>query len=430
MGSMNIVNNVVVRFILTLVFYVTFLLSLDIFPSKYLFLIFSIGVYLVNRPVFMLSPRNIIFAYYFLWFGLAPIFADRYDYLDYGNNIIRQSYIYLSSSFITMILISMFVENKYEKKLSSIVMDYNGLKVSNRKLFFTFIASFIFFVLYLINTGGVGYWIENIDRAFLTRQGAGIYYLGFSLFFPLLIFFVRLKYKSLLLLIFLSVLVISLSPFIGSKQKIIYCFLLLFSTFILRRKLTLSNSLMVIFPAVSLFLLGNYFRNFSWMTLSDVASYSFNYFDTLDSLLLFLYNRHYPFEIISIGLPLNKVVNLYTGGDEFFDISAYYTNIYFPEAWNIRATVQFPVEVDLFLSFGFWIGLIPLGVFTGIYSLVFVKMLSSTRVVYGFIWFNLFFYLLSHMRGGLFIWTDLYLYPYLILVYFLFREVKVNVRNE
>ncbi len=53
------------------------------------------------------------------------------------------------------------------------------------------------------------------------------------------------------------------------------------------------------------------------MTLSDVASYSFNYFDTLDSLLLFLYNRHYPFEIMSVGLPLNKIVNLYTGGDEF-----------------------------------------------------------------------------------------------------------------
>ncbi|WP_227504335.1 hypothetical protein [Acinetobacter baumannii] len=187
---------------------------------------------------------------------------------------------------------------------------------------------------------------------------------------------------------------------------------------------------MIGLPTIFLFVLGNYFRNVSWMTLSDVASYSFNYFDTLDSLLLFLYNRHYPFEIMSVGLPLNKIVNLYTGGDEFFDVSAYYTNIYFPDAWNIRATVQFPVEVDLFLSFGFWVGLIPLGIFVGIYSLIFIKMLSSEKIVYGFIWFNLFFYLLSHMRGGLFIWTDLYLYPYLILVYFLFKEVKVNVPKK
>lgn len=427
---MNIINNIVVKFFLTIVFYIIFLLTLDIFPNKHLFAIFSFSVYLLNRPTFILSPRNMIFIYYFLWFGLAPIFADRYNYLDYSDNIVYKSYVYLSSSFITMILVSMCIETKYEKKFSFIKVDYSNVRIDGKKLTFTFIFSFLFFLLYLFNTGGFSYWIANIDRAFLTRQGAGVYYLGFSLFFPVFIFFTRFKYKNLILLSTLSLLVIALSPFIGSKQKIIYCFLLLFSSLILRRKLTLSNSLMIGLPTIFLFVLGNYFRNVSWMTLSDVASYSFNYFDTLDSLLLFLYNRHYPFEIMSIGLPLNKIVNLYTGGDEFFDVSAYYTNIYFPDAWNIRATVQFPVEVDLFLSFGFWVGLIPLGIFVGIYSLIFIKMLSSEKIVYGFIWFNLFFYLLSHMRGGLFIWTDLYLYPYLILVYFLFKEVKVNVPKK
>ncbi len=88
-----------------------------------------------------------------------------------------------------------------------------------KKLTFTFIFSFLFFLLYLFNTGGFSYWIANIDRAFLTRQGAGVYYLGFSLFFPVFIFFTRFKYKNLILLSTLSLLVIALSPFIGSKQK-------------------------------------------------------------------------------------------------------------------------------------------------------------------------------------------------------------------
>ncbi|HFF5319571.1 TPA: hypothetical protein ACGDT1_001680, partial [Acinetobacter baumannii] len=67
---MNIINNIVVKFFLTIVFYIIFLLTLDIFPNKHLFAIFSFSVYLLNRPTFILSPRNMIFIYYFLWFGL------------------------------------------------------------------------------------------------------------------------------------------------------------------------------------------------------------------------------------------------------------------------------------------------------------------------------------------------------------------------
>lgn len=417
-------NEVIFKTVINIFLCLLYVVLLSIAPMKWNFLIFSILVYLVNKPKYILSPRNIVFGYYFLWFGLAPIFAERYKFIDYSDLVVIKSNILISVTYIVCITVSMFIETKYEKNIcvnsKGRVNKINGSILSLLGLF-----SFVLFCLYIAKSGGFIYWLNNLDRAFLTRGGAGQYYLGFILLFPLFIYFIRLKYyDSKLLLILLGGLILALSPFIGSKQKIIYCFMLLFSSHILKSKMNLMSVLYVSIPVVSLFVLGNYFRNSSWMKMEDIFAYSFNYFDTYDSLLLFLNNKHQPLEIMSVIIPFNKISNLFTGRDDFFDLSAYYTNIYFPEAWSIRATVQFPIEVDLYLSFGYWFGLLPLVFFIAIYSVVYIKMLSSKKVVFGFIWFYLFFYLLSHLRGGLVLWTDIYVYPYLIFSYFLFKKVE------
>lgn len=405
-----------------------FCLSLYLVSTKWNFAIFSLLVFLVNKPKYLLSPRNIIFAYYFIWFGLAPILANRYSFLNYNDAVVVNANLMLFITYTLSITVSMLIETKFEK------YDYNRIykvdNISNFSIVILIALSLIFFLLYVFNTGGVAHWVNNLDRAFLTREGAGLYYLGFILIFPLLVYFLKLKYNtSNIVILYLILLILALSPFIGSKQKIIYCFLLIFSSFILKSRMKVITALYVMIPVISLFVLGNYFRNSSWMKLDDVLAYSFNYFDTFDSLLLFLYNNHQPLEVISVLMPFNKISNLFTGRDDFFDLSAYYTNIYFPEAWGIRATVQFPIEVDLYLSFGYWFGLLPLIFFISLYSIVFVKMLSSKKIIFGFIWFYLFFYLLSHLRGGLFLWTDIYVYPYLIIIYLLFKKVNYNEVN-
>lgn len=424
-------EEVVLKIFINISLTFVYLILLYLSPTKWFFLIFSILIYICNRPKYILSPRNIVFGYYCLWFGFAPIFADRYSSINYNDVVVINANIFLFITYVVCMSVSMIIETKFEKKeYKRIDVNKEAIGITAKGLILLGSGSLLFFLLYIINTGGISHWLNNLDRAFLTREGAGVYYLGFILIFPLFLYFIRIKFpKSKTVLLYLIVLILVLSPFIGSKQKIIYCFLLIFTSYIIHSKMKLASALYVMIPVVSLFVLGNYFRNSSWMKFDDILAYSFNYFDTYDSLLLFLNNKHQPLEIISVILPLNKIYNFFTGKDEFFDLSAYYTNLYFPDAWRIRATVQFPIEVDLYLSFGYWFGLLPLIFFIASYSIIFIKMLSSRKLVFGFIWFYLFFYLLSHLRGGLFLWTDIYVYPYLIFVYLLFRKVRYNEIN-
>ncbi|UJZ94576.1 hypothetical protein IHC87_04205 [Photobacterium damselae subsp. damselae] len=166
------------------------------------------------------------------------------------------------------------------------------------------------------------------------------------------------------------------------------------------------------------------------MTSNDILAYSLNYFDTYDSLKMVLKDYH-AFDFFSFLLPFNKILNLFSGGDDFFDISAYLTNIYFPHAWNIRATVQYPIEVDLYLSFGYWLGLPFMVIFMLIYIVVYNLAMKSIYPIVIFIWFYLFIYILSHLRGGIILWTDLYTYPYLITLFIVYRKklfmlIKIN----
>ncbi|UJZ94575.1 hypothetical protein IHC87_04200 [Photobacterium damselae subsp. damselae] len=176
----------------------------------------------MSKPKFILSPRCIVFTYYFLWFGLAPLYAERYREIDFSNVLDVSSFFYLLTSYTLLMVICTLCESEDEKT------NHSKIEV-NINLSPIFIFVLVSFVLYLLNTGGVSHWLNNIDRAFLTRSGAGLYYLMFILTLPIYLFFAGVKYKGKSrIIIFLCMIVLLLSPFIGSKQKIIYMFLVLF----------------------------------------------------------------------------------------------------------------------------------------------------------------------------------------------------------
>lgn len=407
-----------IKILIILALYILYILLNSIFPNVIWFSFFSLLVFLISKPIFLLSPKSIIFAYYFLWFGLAPIFAERYNNINHIDHVFFMAYLFLSTSYVTLIIVcEMFVDEF--KYLNLKIKKIHGASL---KLIYIFsLFTFLFLFLYIQTTGGISYWLQNLDRAFLTRQGAGAYYLGFSLLLPVVLFLFGIKFKSIWPILILAAIVLALSPFIGSKQKIIIMFLTLFIPKIYLNKLNIKNMTLFLVPVILLFILGNYFRNSSWMGFSDILAYSLNYFDTLDSLFIVLKDYN-SFDVMTFLLPFNKIYNLLNGSDEFFDLSAYLTAIYFSHAWDIRATVQFPIEVDLYLSFGYWFGLPFLFIFCMSYCLVYKKSLSSKKPIMIYIWFYLFIYFISHLRGGVFLWTDMYVYPYLIALYFIFRN--------
>lgn len=405
--------------------YLLYLLVNAVFPSVLWFPLFVIVIFALSSPRYVLSPKCIVFTYYFLWFGISPVFAERYSLLDVSSNDFFIAYAFLSTSYCCLMMVCVFFCNE------DVVDPYYGKKVigvRQSEILILLGLTIMFLMLYVKATGGVSHWIVNIDRVFLTRQGAGVYYLGFSLLLPLLLFLVGLQYKNISITIVVVILVLLLSPLIGSKQKIIFMFLVLFLERIYYKKVNVRNVVVLTVPVLSLFVLGNYFRNASWMQWSDVLAYSLNYFDTLDSLLIVLRDFK-SFDFMSIFLPFNKFFNLAFGTDEFFDVSAYLTSIYFPHAWDIRATVQFPVEVDLYLSLGYWFGLPLLVIFCGVYCVVYMRSLTSENAILKYIWFYLFIYMLSHLRGGVILWTDFYVYPYLIALYFIYRNRFIYVQQ-
>ncbi len=416
-----------VKFIAVVMLYLFALLyiNLNLDISYFYFFFLVIGVIL--KPKYLLSPVTMILVYYLLWFSVAPAFALRYKDISFSDPAVSLSYIYIITSFTVLISFSYFSEAYFLRRRNEFYSDSVVVKVdvSNVVLISLLSIWIISLIFYIMQTGGVEHWISNIDRAFLTRQGAGGTYLIFILTLPIFIFLCGVKFRhDWRVLLIVSALVLILSPFIGSKQKIISFFLLIYLPSFFNKKLELPLAIKIFLPVLLLFLLGNYFRNSSWMTWGDVLSYSLNYFDTLDSLLIIINNGHQPLEITPLFLPFNKFYNFYTGQDKFFDMSAYYTDIYFPKAWEIRATVQFPIEVDLLISFGFWLGLIPLALYAILNAFIFSMSVKSSKVILQYIWFFLFIYMLSHLRGGLLLWTDFYNYVYIVCIYIIFRGIE------
>lgn len=402
--------------------YLLFLLLLIISPSLIWFPLFTILLYFLSKPKYVFSPKSIVFAYYFLWFGLAPLFAQRYSSINVESDLYFEAYLYLSTSYYVLFLVSEIAINENKER------EIFTVSYKRRDVLYLSILTLLFLLMYVQATGGISYWSQNLDRAFLTRQGAGVYYLGFSLLLPLLIFLISTSGPNKISTLFLLLSILVLSPLIGSKQKIIFFFLLVFYNRLYYYPVNIKNVVRVTLPVVGLFVLGNYFRNSSWMTWSDVLSYSLNYFDTLDSLFIVL-SDFSPYEKLTTFLPFNKFYNLFTGEDQFFDVSAYLTSIYFPHAWEIRATVQFPVEADLYLGFGYFWGVPFLVIFYYLYCRIYSKSLAAKTPMLIYVWMNLFVYILSHLRGGVILWTDFYVYPFMIFVYYFYGKRVFYVRR-
>ena len=178
------------------------------------------------------------------------------------------------------------------------------------------------------------------------------------------------------------------------------------------------------FSLISVFAVGLYFRNYDFgFSFSDIIPFVLDYFSVLHYLEM-LIGDFSPNFLQTFFWPFKKFLSPFGVPDTtfYFDISHMLTDYYFPKAWEIRATEQWPVEADLYLNFFFIFGL-PL--------------------IFGFFWFDRFFYgravrsnsigeiafgifmvmsIFPHLRGSLYNFTDLYQYPMFFIICFMFRK--------
>ena len=192
-------------------------------------------------------------------------------------------------------------------------------------------------------------------------------------------------------------------------------------------KMFTTKSLLFYFTFFIIFSLGLYFRNFNWIDSTTFLPYALNYFSTLENLAISVRDFSPDF-MRTFFLPFVKFQTPFglASPSMYFDMNHFLTDIYYPTAWEIRATEQWPVETDMYLNFYFFFGL-PLVFlylfFSGyIYSLA--KYTNSLGAwIVAIIMLSL---LISHLRGSLYNSNDFVDYPYLIFVYYLLKRYKIN----
>ncbi|MCU7373341.1 hypothetical protein PEC18_21575 [Paucibacter sp. O1-1] len=104
------------------------------------------------------------------------------------------------------------------------------------------------------------------------------------------------------------------------------------------------------------------------------------------------------------------------------------TDKYFPTAWEIRATEQWPVEADLYLNFYFFFGLPLVFIYTYVIGLIYGRARITNNLGTWIAVMLLIVSIVSHLRGSIYNHLDFYLYPMFYMIYALLKHRSFNDR--
>lgn len=403
-------------------------------------LVFSILytlIVLAYPPRVLISPLTVIQAYYFIWFIFAPAFAELHAHENFADRTYYFAYGMLFLTYLTAVFGVVVGERTGLKKS---LCPRNPRIVSSRDTRLALILSVLYatstflVIMIIVNSGGFAYWFVAPGDAFLNRGGSGVYVVlsHFTTFClaALVGYSAYISGQKYILLIFFIWLLIT-SPIHGSKA-LISLFLVLAMTPWLRNLKVVSLSSLIFVSALALiFFSGLYLRNISWMSLDDAIPYALNYFTTLRNLITIIEDFN-PNFLTTFFLPFNKFITPFGLSDsvQYYDMNHMLTDIYFPTAWEIRATEQWPVEADLYLNFYFFFGLPLVFIYTFIVGLIYGRARSGSILGLWIVAMLLTISLISHFRGSLINHLDFYLYPMYLVIYLLFRHISFNDRLQ
>lgn len=390
-----------------------------------------IAVYILSifmfLPKYMLSPINMLFAYYGLWFVLPPLFGSTYTNGSMDNVYYDVSLALATTNFVVCLLFLKFGEEIGKKLKVYESESLNILDIRLSHLVILYLISTSMILLIVFNSGGIARWIENPGDAFLNRAGSGVYVI-LSHFFSIPLaalsgYYAYRKRNFFSVMIFFLWVAIT-SPVHGSKFQISLLVLISLLPW-LRSKKTLSVEVFLVgIILVCVFLLGMFFRGFDVFDLEKLPTL-FGYFTTLHNLAISIRDFE-PGELFTFFLPFYKFLTPFglEGGVEYYDMNHLLTDIYYPKAWEIRATEQWPVETDLYLNFYYWGG-IPLIAF----YMSTLGLLSSASMRFNNLGASVLsllstVFMLSHLRGSLYNHTDFYMLPYFLIIFFCLKRFR------
>lgn len=276
---------------------------------------------------------------------------------------------------------------------------------------FTIVLFVMGLSLFIQHSGGINLWLTNAYAAQFNKRGAGHYFLLYSLSFIVLEFLAGQGKKKSRVILNRAIAIILLGlnfALLGSKLTVLTVFILIFAKEILETQLISKWSVIIGIGGLVVFIGGLVIRLGS---LNFVLSYFFNYFDTLENFGVLL-EDYKPDFFRTFWMPfLWPFIKMGISNSEFYDFSVWLTTEYTPDTWyEGQGTNQWNIESDMYLNYHFWGG-IPLVI---LYFII-IAFLYKKAMKVGGIWQLIYIYeammIMSHLRGGLFIYWYWYLIP-------------------
>ena len=392
----------------------------------------------MNFPKRFLSPLMFLYGYYGVFFVLAPMFAGRYSD-KMGDNLYILA-LAMSFSVLTFAVFGLYLGQKIIQttELRSNFHFNTNKHYANRYsvliiIFMLYVAATTFIMLIVTSSGGLQYWLEAPGDAFLNRGGSGIYVVASHFFTYLLAVFsgyYAYKYKKFYYIVLFLIWLVMTSPVHGSKAQISVFLILALLPWLKNVKPISLPSIFVSTSIIIVFFAGLYFRNVSWISLDTFLPYALDYFTTLENLVISVRDFE-PSFMTTFFLPFNKFTTIFGNPDMiYYDMNHYLTDIYFPQAWEIRATEQWPVETDLYLNFGFFWGLPLIVLYFAIIGVFYSLALRLNGVGHWFISVLFMVWMVSHLRGSLYNHTDFYFYPMMIIMFYITKNYSFEKKNR
>lgn len=402
--------------------------------SMAVFCVLYAAVTLKFPPRNLVSPLTIIQAYYFIWFILAPAFAELHFQDDFADMPHYLAYGMLFLTYTTAAFGARSGEwaafrSATESMPAPLILSKRDIRLKMITGLLYVISTFLV-VMIVVSSWGFARWIEAPGDAFLNRGGSGVYVVlsHFTTFCLASLvgyrsYTSRRKLPLFLFIVWLAV----TSPVHGSKALISLFLILSLTPWLRNLKVVGLSSLAFVATLVFIFFFGLYLRNISWITADEAIPYALNYFTTLRNLVM-LIEDFKPDLLTTFFLPFNKFLTPFglTDPTLYFDMNHMLTDKYFPTAWEIRATEQWPVEADLYLNFYFIFGLPLVFLYTYIVGRIYGQAKATNNLGRWTVAMLMSISIVSHLRGSIINHLDFYLYPMFFAIYVLLRRRSFN----
>lgn len=399
-----------------------------------LFVWLYVAMFAIATPQRILSPLGIFYVYYGLFYVVPALFAERYPPEILSLPEYTLAFLLIHAVFGTGVIALLLGESwgmRFKQTMRPAAWTIQGL---TRLIVVLYVVATLMVVAIVMSSGGFATWIADPGEAFLNRSGSGVFVILSHFSSEALAGLVGfLAYKSrrktpVLLFIFWVLLT---SPVHGSKLQIATLLILVLLPWVKDVPVFSPWSFLIGTVLSLVFFLGLYFRNSSWIDLGTLVPYALNYFTPLENLAISLRDFRPDF-LTTFFLPFVKFQTPFglSEASLYFDMNHMLTDIYYPHAWEIRATEQWPVETDLYLNFFFLFGLPLVALYLVIIGFVqgYARATESLGAWLAAIMLTLF--MVSHLRGSLINHTDFYMYPYIFFIFLVFSRYRLTTETK